>query len=192
MVISNIHGMNSLSHMSRTKKAVFTAFLLLFVAGIALIISELTNRTDLIHMPGRQTKPVLSGPSQKEKAAQAKVDAESKQQYLDKAKSQSQTQPPPPAATSTSLNLTPSQSGTTVTILTKIQGVSSGSCTLTITNDSKSTEQTAQIIYQPEFSSCAGFSVPVGSLGAGTWNIAVKVTPGTGEVVEQSTSLEVR
>lgn len=184
--------MKSLSHVSRIKKIVFTALLFLFLAGIALIISELTHRTNIVHLPGRQTKPVLSGPSQKEKTAQAKVDAESKKQYLDKTKSQSQTQPTPPAATSTSLNLTPSQTGATVTILTKIQGVSSGSCTLTITNGSKSTEQTAQIIYQPEFSSCAGFSVPVSSLGAGTWNIAVKVTSGTGEAVEQSTSLEVR
>jgi hypothetical protein len=97
-----------------------------------------------------------------------------------------------PAPNELTGTVNPAQSGSSVTVLTKIQGVSGGSCTLFITNGNKTNEQTAQVIYQPEFSSCAGFTVPVSSLGAGMWNITVKVLPVTGEEVRQSTSLEVR
>lgn len=178
--------------MSRVKKVGFRVLLLLLVAGFALIISEKTHKTNLIEMPGRQNKPAVTGPTKEERTAQAKADAESKQQYLDKTSAQSQAQAAPSTVTAPSINLTPSQSGSSVTVLTKIQGVSGGSCTLFITNGNKTNEQTAQVIYQPEFSSCAGFTVPVSSLGAGMWNITVKVLPVTGEEVRQSTSLEVR
>jgi hypothetical protein len=184
--------MKSLSNVSRTKKIALAVISLAFLCGITLFISEKTHKTNLVRLPNGNTPPQTSGPTKEQRAAQAKADAESKQQYLDKTSAQSQAQAAPSTVTAPSINLTPSQSGSSVTVLTKIQGVSGGSCTLFITNGNKTNEQTAQVIYQPEFSSCAGFTVPVSSLGAGMWNITVKVLPVTGEEVRQSTSLEVR
>ena len=67
------------------------------------------------------------------------------------------------------------ETGASVTISTKLYGVSSGSCTLTILNGTKKLSRTAIVIYQPEFSTCAGFSVPVADLGGGLWNITTTV-----------------
>jgi hypothetical protein len=160
-----------------------------------LIISEKTHTTDFIRMPGVKPQTAQNdGPTQEQQAAQKKAESESKQQYLDKTGAQTQGQAPTnqPVSAGTTLGVTASQSDSTVTILTNIRGVPSGNCTLTITNGSRSTEQTAQVIYQPEFSSCAGFSLPVSSVGPGVWNITVKVTPSTGGAVQQTTSLEVK
>jgi hypothetical protein len=178
--------------MSRTRKAVIAVLFVIVLAGITLFISEKTHRTDVLRIPGRKSSAATTGPTNEEQATRAKTDAESKQQYLDKATAQNQIQTTQPDVVSTTLNLTATQSDNRVTVLTKIHGVSAGSCTLAVANSSKTTEQTVQIIYQPEFSSCAGFSLPVSAVGTGTWNITVKITSDKGDAVQQSTLLEVR
>lgn len=75
----------------------------------------------------------------------------------------------------------------TVTVFTKLNSNTQGSCALTITNGSKTSTHTVNIIYQPEFSTCAGFSVPISELGAGIWNINLAVNSSA-----KSISLEVK
>lgn len=62
-----------------------------------------------------------------------------------------------------------------VVVSTKLGTVPDGTCTLTVTNGEKQNTQTADVIYQPTYSMCAGFSVPISKLGSGTWNMALKV-----------------
>jgi hypothetical protein len=60
-----------------------------------------------------------------------------------------------------------------VIVSSKLYGFSDGECSMSVTNGSKSFNESAQIIYQPEYSTCAGFSIPKSELGSGTWTIIV-------------------
>lgn len=61
--------------------------------------------------------------------------------------------------------------GDSVTVSTKLYGYSDGSCLVEITNGTRQHSETAPIIFQPEYSTCAGFSIESSKLGAGTWSI---------------------
>ena len=110
----------------------------------------------------------------KQKQQDAAINASNKQQAVDKGAAQ-----PTPAAmnnASQSIDLSGKQeSNGTVTVFTKLYGYSDGSCSLTVTNGSATANQTATVIYAPDYSSCAGFSVPITGLGTGDWNISLKV-----------------
>ncbi|HSX27602.1 MAG TPA: hypothetical protein VLG25_02370 [Patescibacteria group bacterium] len=102
---------------------------------------------------------------------QADTDAEKKKQAVEN--------PPTPNNQNNSSSIVLSarqESNGTVTVFTKLYNVSSGTCSLLVTNGYKQTTQTAEIIYQPEYSTCAGFSVPISKLGAGNWTIKLTVT----------------
>lgn len=62
-----------------------------------------------------------------------------------------------------------------VTVYTKLKDIPNGTCSLKTTNDVSSVNQSAVVIYQPEYSTCAGFSVPIDKLGNGTWSITLTV-----------------
>lgn len=68
------------------------------------------------------------------------------------------------------------QSDATVTVLTKITGVSEGTCKLEISSNAQTYTNSADIIYQPDYSICAGFSVPTAKLGNDNWKILMTVT----------------
>ena len=52
--------------------------------------------------------------------------------------------------------------------------------------------QTADVLFQPEFSTCAGFTVPSNQLVAGEWNVQLTITPPTGEALNQQRSFTVK
>lgn len=57
------------------------------------------------------------------------------------------------------------------------QHISSGSCTLSLTNSSgKTVTRTADVIANPSSATCKGFTVPVSELSSGKWNIMVSIT----------------
>jgi hypothetical protein len=67
------------------------------------------------------------------------------------------------------------ETNNSVTVFTKLYGFSSGNCQLTVTNGVNHQSLSAGIIYQSQFSTCAGFSVPISGLGTGDWNIRLSV-----------------
>lgn len=79
--------------------------------------------------------------------------------------------------TSTAIEIsTRQESDKTVTILSKITGqAGKDKCKLSISNNGKRVDQEADVIYQTEFSSCAGFTIPIDQLGAGRWSITISV-----------------
>ncbi len=77
-----------------------------------------------------------------------------------------------------------------VIVLTKLYGYGSGTCNLRSIGNGKSDVQDADIIYQNEFSSCLGFSVPIDNVGDGTWKITLTVKSG-GKSEEKTISFEV-
>ncbi len=127
---------------------------------------------------------VVSGPTAEEKQQAAKVDADNKKMMEGTDTPSSEAEQPPSSTTPTSysdtMEITAKQeTNSTVTIIAKLPGVSAGNCSLAITNGSKSINKSAVVIYQPEFSTCAGFSVPISDLGAGTWNISISLSGST-------------
>lgn len=65
----------------------------------------------------------------------------------------------------------------TVIVRTNIdQSLSSGTCSLTLKNGSKSVTKSAPIAQNPSSSTCQGFNIPVSELSNGKWSIAITVT----------------
>lgn len=84
-----------------------------------------------------------------------------------------------PPSTPDAITITPSQPNSSeVVITTKLAGYSDGTCNLKITNGSRTVQQTAKVIYQPEYATCAGFSQSTSALGTGTWSIELTVIAG--------------
>ena len=113
-----------------------------------------------------------------QKKALADANAQAKKSAVESSKSATDQTSNSTGSTNTSniTSLTARQeTNGTVTVFTKLNPSITGSCSLTTTNGSKSNAQKADVIYQSEFSSCAGFSVPISGLGAGTWNIQLTV-----------------
>lgn len=69
-----------------------------------------------------------------------------------------------------------SQQEANVIISTRIMSAPSGQCTAVIQNGSNSVTKKAEIMYAPEYSTCAGFTVPVTDLGSGAWKITLSIT----------------
>lgn len=96
-----------------------------------------------------------------------------------------------PPTTSDGISLAVSQSQQQVIVQTKLSGYSDGTCSLKVTNGTQSFEETAQIIYQAQFSTCAGFTIPSAKLPPGHWTFYLDVTSG-GTTTSKTTSLEVQ
>ncbi len=74
------------------------------------------------------------------------------------------------------ISLTISKSSSEVTITGNITAFSgSGTCKLRLTKGSSAVAKSATIIYQPEYSTCAGFSINRSELSPGTWNVTLVV-----------------
>ncbi len=85
-----------------------------------------------------------------------------------------------------------SNSDGSVVIYTKLGSLASGSCTLNVSANGNKITKEAEVIYQEQFSSCAGFTITnteKASLGSGTWNIELSVINGN-EKINASTTFE--
>lgn len=154
------------------KKLLFTLAILLGLLVILGVLEKL-NVIDLIHSSKPSAGIQNSGPTAAEKEEESKINSEGKKNLIENGT----TTPSSTTPNSTSIDLTAkTETNSSVTILTKLYSIASGQCSLHITNNGKQVQQTVEVIYQTEYSTCAGFSVPISSLGSGTWNISLNVT----------------
>lgn len=167
------------SRTSRKKPLLVAGLILLLGLGV-LAVLEKAGVTNFIH----GNTPTTTGPTKEEQQTQQKVDQENKQKFIESP----DPTPTQPSAVTLELSAKQEPNGS-VTVLSKIHNAANGTCTLTITNGAASYTQTADIIYQPDFSSCAGFSVPKEKLGSGEWTIKLSVN--ASETVEKVTTLTV-
>lgn len=171
--------------MKNTKKLSIVALFLLVSVGAGLWYLH-------IHRP-KTVAPSTNqnnGPTPAQKQQEADSNALQKKQVIEKGSTDPQ--PPTNQPVTSSISLSAQQeSNSTVTVFTKLTNISSGSCELTVTNGSAKTSQTANVIYQPEFSTCAGFSVPITSVGKGTWLLNLTITS-DGTSQSKSISTEVK
>jgi len=73
------------------------------------------------------------------------------------------------------------QNGATVSVRSLIDGIvsQSGTCTITVTNGSKTYSNTASVQALANSSTCQGFDIQTSQLGTGSWNIQLSVSIGT-------------
>lgn len=145
---------------------------------------------------GHSTRPITDQPTPQQKKIESQVNANAKKQFTENTGTDSK-QNTNPTSSSTqpvsadNVTITTRRDNDSLTVLTKLVGVSTGSCTLTSTNSGQSKVQNTQIIYQTEFSTCAGFSIPVADLGTGIWQLSLAVTSG-GATTTKTASAEVK
>jgi cytoskeletal protein RodZ len=136
-----------------------------------------------------KTIPETKGPTQEQLDEQKNTEEDSKQEFIDSTKDNELPGTNPSTPTSSdSITLTTAMDQGTVTVNTKLMGFNSGTCELSITNGSQKVVKNADIIYQPEFSTCAGFSILKSELSTGSWNISLKVVEG-GTVFSKSVTV---
>lgn len=169
----------------RSRLRLFTIVLaIVFIAAIVLFILEKMKITDFIKLP-------QSNVEIEQKEAVKRYDEQKKQEFIEE-KITPATPTTKPSSDPGLIELSVSQSNNSVIALTKLSAVPSGLCTITINNGEKTFTDTAQVIYQPEFSSCAGFSIPTSKLGAGAWSITVKVTYESDKAITKTVGLDVK
>lgn len=176
------------------KSTLVKAGIAVVLACFALLTLEQMNITDLIHKTPDSKTPHFTSPTKAEAEKQASESATEKQSYLDSTKNDtmnSNSSSAPISSPTSDFTLTSSQSGDIVTILTKARGISGGECKMTVTKGTNTHSQSATLIYQPEFSSCAGFSISRDALGAGSWTVSVTITPTNSTAITKSLTLEV-
>ncbi len=140
---------------------------------------------------GSQTQ-VPTPPTSEQVKLRQQTESSEKQDYIESKDSPAETASPAPVPTSPdTISLSTKNTATNeVTIFTELAGYSGGVCKLDITNGTKTYSKTVAIIYQPDVSTCAGYTVPYDSLGSGEWHIRLTVTPTGGspivkEIVEK-------
>ena len=166
------------------KKAIgLTIFFIIFLV-FTFILSEIAGLTHFINHQSNLTP---------EQSKEEKTN-NSKQEYIEsdsnKTDVNSSTTPVIPTSNDISISTRREADGS-VTILTQLVNYSDGTCDISVTNGTKTYDQSANIIYQTSFSICAGFNIPVSSVGLGTWEITLRVTS-KGTINTKTTSMDVK
>jgi hypothetical protein len=174
---------NSSKRSTTRKKLIIVASALV---GLILVfaILETTGITHFISPPDSQTTDQIK---------EAETNSSNKQDFIEgKSNDPSNDNSTIPEPTSDDITLSVRQeTDRSVTISTELRNYSDGTCDLTIKNGSETHNQTAPVIYQPAFSTCAGFSIPANTLANGTWQISLVITS-KGKVNTKTTSVEIQ
>jgi len=158
---------------------------ILLLVGIAVALQKF-DISNFSFLPFSESS--TSSPSAEQKKQEDAANAEIKQELIEKGDDRQESSTTSPQ----SIELEARQeTNETVTVLTKLSGFSRGDCVLTVQNGTRTNEQTAKVIYQEEYSSCAGFSVPIDSLGKGQWQIKLIISS-EGATVRENIMFEVR
>lgn len=175
--------------LSRKKIIIVSAALLVLFGGFAA--AEKTGLIDVFHNTQPTAKDQAFNNSKKEASLdEAKSDSSTTGADSGSKGADNSGQYTPPQDPE-NIQIDAKQEGSSVTISTRLTGYSDGTCTLLITNGSRTSTKTAQVVYASRFSTCAGYSVPVSEFGTGTWSLKLSVTSG-GTTTEKLASVEVR
>ena len=78
-----------------------------------------------------------------------------------------------------------------LTVSSKLYSISDGDCQLVVKNGTQKITRAAQVIYQPTYSTCAGFSIDKSEFSNGTWDIILTIKPveGTDEILRTAVDI---
>lgn len=130
-------------------------------------------------------------PSNEQKQSQIKDETTRKQHFIENTVDEAPDNPVQPS-TNTDIYLEARQDNEHITVTTKLNNFPNGACTLSVRNGSVVRNYTAQILYQPEFSICTGFSIQKDDLGVGNWSLKLNATTDSGASFDKTISLKVQ
>lgn len=175
-VTKKINMLQKQQKKNNTKKALRIASATILGIFLLLLVLEKTNVTSFITLNKPSSTAKSDEPTPEQKRDEDALNAQNKQDLIEQ-------EDEPSTASEVGANATGNielsakqEDNNTVTVFTKLYNYGDGTCELTVTNSGTPVLQYADVIYQAEYSSCAGFSVPIEGLGQGTWNITVKVS----------------
>lgn len=78
-----------------------------------------------------------------------------------------------------------------LTVTSKLYSISDGECALEVKKGTKEITRTAQVIYQPSYSTCAGFSIDTSEFSMGSWDVTltIKSAKGTEDVLRTAVDI---
>jgi len=169
-----------------TRNAVIVLIILLLLVG-ALFAFKFNARSSSDNKPD-------SNISKEDKKKRDSEDEESKKDFIEESQGKTDTvqQPQQKEDKVGSASLSAEQQGDSVVVTTKLIGFPDGTCTLTATNGSAKKSYPAEILYQPEYSICTGFSIPKSDLGPGNWSLNLTANGSNGLSRTASTSIGVK
>lgn len=160
------------------KKAIAYILIIIALLSISLVILEKLRVTDFIKDPFIKHTSRIP-----ELTAEQKIqNNEAKKDFIENQKDVSQDT----SQNDKNIEISVVQESDKVVVSTRLHGISNGICRLNIVSSGKQLSKEAQVLYQPQFSTCAGFTVPVSDIGKGVWEIEV-----VAEGVRNSTSKEI-
>jgi hypothetical protein len=168
--------MKSINKKTSTKKIILISVIaiLFALAGIASAYFIYRSDSPTGSPSSNNTKNGIT--DNKDFNNQPTSDSGNKEDYLDN-ESTSSNPGSTPNFNSDKIVIDIKQTTSAINISTKLNGFSGlGNCELKLTRGSSVVTSSAEVIYQSEYSTCAGFSVEKSKLSAGTWsvNLAVK------------------
>ena len=153
------------SRSSKTPKILIAVFAAVLLGGGAYAFVTLSIDSASPHT----TEPESAPATLSDENAAAKKKFIEEQQSIDEASKTSGKQSNPSSDKKTRVDIKLSQNENEVIIRSEITGITDGTCELTVVQADSSYMDTAPIMFQPQFSTCAGFSVPKNELGRGLW-----------------------
>lgn len=164
---------------------------LLVVIGVAywFIFQKPQQDNDNQHPKVSQEKDEQKSQPDKNIEDTVSPEEQSKSDYINNAIEQEKNNPQttPPTPNSSSIALAATTEGDTVIVRTTLGALSTGTCTLTVTNGNSVKDYTADVLYQPQNSSCAGFSVPISEMGRGKWTVKLIVSSNNQTAIKEIT-----
>ena len=173
------------------KKIIIISASVLFAVGF-FAIAENIGLVNLFHSPPPPAKDQAFNNTKKETTLDGTTENSStapgsSAKDVETSTTGQYTSPEDPA----NIQISARQENGSVTISSKLIGYSDGDCSLMVTNGPQSVTRSAAVLYASQFSTCAGFTIPVSDVGAGSWSIKLSVTSG-GQTIDKLTSLEVK
>jgi hypothetical protein len=159
---------------------------LLVIVGCYTAYAYINKSWPFIQSSSQQS----NGPTEAEKEAQQEQEAQDKQDFLDNdvdtqdPADTDNTQEPDKSTGSSSIDLKAKTDNDALVVTTNLSSISSGTCTLTLTKGADTITKKAEVIYSPDYSTCAGFSIDLAELGKGTWNISLTVKTDSGKTTK--------
>ncbi len=181
----------------KNTKLIILVVALAIIAGVALAIYIYKNQPQNSSSSSNPMRPTPSEQQGTTKNPSSNSQSSSTDQKQQAADNEANTKPgggntgtpSSPAFSSDNISFTTQTNNNSLVIVTRLQAFSgSGTCTVALKNGDSSVTESAQVIYQEEYSSCAGFSIPLSKLQqTGTWNITLSVTTPAGTFTKTGT-----
>lgn len=170
-------------NITRSKKrksiAILSLVATVFIAIVGFFYYLNTHHTDIGTSDTQTTSTQVTNKSEET--------PQEKQDYLDKSEKLNDNddtvdnaQNPQNTTHVSKITLDASTSADKIILITNLSSITSGTCNLYISNGGKNISRSAEVIFAPEHSSCAGFSIAKSELGSGNWLIDLEVTSGSG------------